>query len=165
MTFQSFFMSTTVHPRAGASSSALSSRPTGDARSYDHSETRSCRHGRPLQHLKIAIGVPGGEDRAPADDPIDPNRLARPVIDELDLRQLEDRGLAVLQAELCLAIGADDLLWRNAIDPGSPGPDEFDAPARDDEGLEALLSQISQQLQHWLKDEVDIEPVEARMPR
>jgi hypothetical protein len=39
--FQSAFMSTTVQPRRVASSSALSSRPTCDCRSYAHSRAAS----------------------------------------------------------------------------------------------------------------------------
>src|SRR6188508_2350037 len=38
-----------------------------------------------LQHLLVAVGVAEGEDRAAADEAVDADRLARPVVDELDL--------------------------------------------------------------------------------
>ena len=50
---------------------------------------------RPLQHLKVAIGVAEREDRPTPDDAIDPHRLAGAIIDELDRGLLEERGFAV----------------------------------------------------------------------
>ena len=45
---------------------------------------------RPLEHLEVAVGVAEGDDRPPADDLMDAHRLAGLVVDEIDLRQLEE---------------------------------------------------------------------------
>src|SRR4029077_11741654 len=56
-----------------------------------------------------------------------------------------------------------DLLRRNAVGAVGPCPHEFDAAARDDEGLELVGTQEGQQFQHRLEDEVGIGPLETRM--
>ena len=89
MIFQSFFMSTTVQPFACASSSALSSRPTGDCAVVgplalgvgvvdERPKRAPAAGGRPLEHLQVAVGVAEGGDRAAADVLLDADRLARP---------------------------------------------------------------------------------------
>ena len=60
---------------------------------------------------------------------------------------------------------ADHLLRRNAVDPLGPGPHEFDAAARCDEGLEAAGAEVGQQLQHRLVDQFGIGPLEAVIAR
>ena len=76
--FQSCFMSTTVHLFAAAASSAISSFPKCDWRSYAYSRSASvwwtirtepCAGGaerRPLQHFEIAVGVSECRDRTTA---------------------------------------------------------------------------------------------------
>ncbi len=51
-----------------------------------------------------------------ADVLLDADRLAGLVVDEVDLRQLDEHRLAVAHLELHLAAAADDLLGRDAID-------------------------------------------------
>src|SRR5262249_9450731 len=48
---------------------------------------------RPLEHLLIAVGVAEGEDRTPADEPVDADRLTRLVVDEVDLRKADELRL------------------------------------------------------------------------
>ena len=86
MRFQSFFMSATTHlltPRRpapcpggrivcrGRRGFALSVRVMDD-----QPKARTAGHGRPLQHLQVAVGVAEGRDRAAADKFIDADRLA-----------------------------------------------------------------------------------------
>ena len=49
-------------------------------------EARAGAGRRPLQHLQVAVGVAEGEDRPAADEAVDADRLAGPVVDEVDLR-------------------------------------------------------------------------------
>ena len=168
-------MSTTVQPFAFASSHALSSLPDlrravvgifarGIGVVHDAGEARAAsRHG-PLQHLLVAVGIAEREDRAAADEHVDADRLARAVVDELDLGELHQRRLARgVEPELRDAGRADHLLGRNAVGLLRPHPHELDAAAGHDEGLEAVGAQVSQQLDHRLVDQLVVGPVEARM--
>lgn len=86
---------------------------------------------------------------------IDPHRLAGTVIDELDRGLLEERGFAVqTNFELGHARRADDLFRRDPIRAFGKDSDELDAAARDDEGLEAVRTEVAEQLQLRLADEV-----------
>lgn len=51
--------------------------------------------GRPLQHLQIAVGVAESRYRPATDMPVDTDRLALLVIDEIDFRQTHQGGLAI----------------------------------------------------------------------
>src|SRR3954452_13590422 len=50
---------------------------------HDAHQTRTTAGRRPLQHLKVAVRVAEGEDRAAADEPVDADRLAGFIVDEL----------------------------------------------------------------------------------
>ena len=125
-------MSTTVQPRAGASSSALSEPADrglavvgllalGVGVVDDQPEARASPAVVHSQHLQVAVGVAERGDRAPADELLDADRLARLVVDEVELRQAHEHRLAVAQLELELARAADDLLGRDAVDASVQG--------------------------------------------
>jgi hypothetical protein len=87
-----------------------------------------------LQHLVVAVGVAEGQDGPAADEAVDADRLAGPVVDELDLGLLEELRLAVRpNLELHRARGADHLLGRDAVGLLREDAHELDAAARDDE--------------------------------
>ena len=67
------------------------------------------------------------------------------------------------QLELHHARRADHLLGRDAVDPLGEHAHELDAAAGDDEGLEAALAQIGEQLEHGLVGELGVGALEARM--
>src|SRR5215470_18010615 len=95
---------------------------------HEPGEARAAAIHGPLQHLQVAVGVAEGEDRTPPDETVDADRLARPVIDELDLGLLPEHGLAIRpQLVLGHAGRADHLLGWNAVDPLDPWPHELDA--------------------------------------
>ena len=71
---------------------------------------RAATGGSPLHHLQIAIEITERGNRAAADVLVDADRVARTVINEVDLRQEYEHGLAVAQLELRLDAAADDLL-------------------------------------------------------
>ena len=81
-----------------------------------------------------------------------PTGLPGLVVDEVDLRRLQEHRLAVAHLELRHADAADDLLGRDAVDLLGEDAHEFDAAARDDEGLEAVGAQVGEQLEHRLVD-------------
>ena len=84
-----------------------------------------------------------------------PTGLPGAVIDELDRGLLEERGFAVqTNFELGHARRADDLFRRDPIRAFGKDSDELDAAARDDEGLEAVRTEVAEQLQLRLADEV-----------
>src|SRR5512146_2694940 len=121
-------------------------------------------HG-PLQHLQITVRVAERSDRATSDVLLDADRLARLVIDEIDLRQLHKHRLAVPHFEREPALAANYLFWRNAVDLLCPRPHELNAAARHDVRLEPVVAQIGEQFEHGLINEIGIGPFEARMAR
>jgi Polysaccharide deacetylase len=54
----------------------------------------------PLEHGQVAVGVPGGHDRALPDVPVDRAGLLRAVVDDLDGGALDEFGAAVADAEV-----------------------------------------------------------------
>ena len=131
----------------------------------DQAEPRSGPRGGPAEHLVVAVGVAERGDRPPADDPLNAHGLARVVVDEVHLRQADEGGLAVADLVLDLDRAADDLLGRDAVDLLGPGPHELDAAAGDDVRLEAVGSQVGEQLQHRLIDQLGVRPLESRVLR
>src|SRR3954469_1365188 len=92
---------------------------------------------------------------------IDPHRLAGAVIDELDPGLLEERGFAVqTDLELGHARRADDLFRRDPIRAFGKDSDELDTAARNDDGLEAVCTEVAEQLQLRLVNKVGVEPIE-----
>lgn len=106
------------------------------------------------EHLVIAVGVAERRDRPAAQELADADRLAGLVVDEVDFVQSYEHGLIVAQLVPGADRAADDVLGRDAVNGLGPGPEELDASPRDDAGLEALRSQVGQQLQHRLVDAV-----------
>ena len=175
ITFQSFFMSTTIQPCFGASS-----RPwrAGRCASCGRRRIRARRRcggrsgrtagrvaagGRPLEHLEVAVGVAEGDDRAAADELLDADRLAGLVVDEVDLRQLA-RARACRRAVRTSACRCCRRPARaECRRPARPRPHELDAAAGDDERLEAVGPQVREQLEHRLVDALGVRPVEPRM--
>ena len=100
MTFQSVFMSTTVHLFAARGVQRLVEAAEvrvavvgvfafGVGVVDDQPEAHAAGHRGPLQHFEVAVGIAEGRDRAAADMFIDADRLAGLVVDEVDLRQAE----------------------------------------------------------------------------
>ena len=85
-----------------------------------------------------------------------PIGLAGFVVNEVELRQTHQHGLAVADFELRLDAAADDLFRRDAIDLFRPGAHELDAAAGDDEGLETVCPQIGEQFEHRLIDALGV---------
>src|SRR6476660_71404 len=92
-------------------------------------EAQAVAGGGPLQHLLVAVGIAEGEDRAPSDEMIDAFGLSRPVIDEEDLRHLDQHRACVPHLKFSDARGADDLLWWNAVGLVGEVSHELDAAA------------------------------------
>ena len=101
---QSAFMSTTVQPFVAASSSPLSSRPIVRLPVIGpfafrvgvmdvEAKARARAAASPLQHLEVAVGIAERRDRPAADVLLDADRLACLVVDEVDLRQLDENRL------------------------------------------------------------------------
>ena len=95
---------------------------------------------------------------------IDSHRLARPVVDEVDLGQADQNRVAIAQLELRLDAAADDLFGRNSVHSFHPRTHELDAAPRHDEGLEAVRPQEAEQLQHRLVGHLGEEPAGLRVP-
>jgi hypothetical protein len=68
----------------------------------DQAKADATGHGRPLQHFEIALGIAERDDRTATDVFIDEDRLAGPVVDEIQLRQAEKLLLAIAHLELVL---------------------------------------------------------------
>src|SRR3954447_17414586 len=112
---------------------------------HDPHETRTPPRLRPLQHLKIAVGVAEGEDWTAADEAVDADWFTGAVVDELDLGLFYQLGFAICpDLEFGNTRRAHHLLRRYAIDLLRPWPHEFDAAARHDEGLEPIGAQVSE---------------------
>src|SRR5262249_9102345 len=95
-----------------------------------HDQTESgaiAHHRRPLQHLEIAVGIAEGSNRTSADMLVYADRLSRPVVDEVDLRQTKQGWRAVAHLEPCLDRRANDLVGESAVALLAPGPHELDA--------------------------------------
>ena len=131
----------------------------------DHAQPRTGRRGRPLEHLEVAVRIAEGHDRPLADGLVDPDGLAFLVVDELDLRQAHDHGLAVADLVLRPDARSDDALGRNAVDVLGERAHELDAAARDDPGREPVGFEVVQQLTHRLVREFRVRALQRRMSR
>lgn len=69
-------------------------------------------------------------------------RFAHIVVNEGDLRQAHEHGLAVSQLELRLDAAADDLLRGDTINVFRPRAHEFYPAAGHNEGLEPVGTQV-----------------------
>ena len=105
-------------------------------------EARTGTCGSPLQHFQVAIGIAKRRDGPAADEAGDANRLARLVVDEIDLGQADEHRLVVADLESRLDRAAHDLLGGDPVDLLGHGTHEFDAAARDNVGLKAVGPQI-----------------------
>ena len=76
---------------------------------------------------------------------------------KFDFRESDEHRLAVAHFEFRLDAAADDLLGRNAVDALGPGAHELDAAAGDDEGLESVGAEVSEQFEHRLIDHLGVE--------
>ncbi len=83
----------------------------------EQSETWSRAARDPFEHLEIAVGVAERGNGTAADLLVDADGLAGLVVDEVHLGQAGEHGLAVAKLEFRFDAAADDLLWRNPIDP------------------------------------------------
>src|SRR3954465_8323133 len=93
-------------------------------------ETQAGGLAGPLQHLQVTVGVAESRDRPTADDPLDGERLALLVVDEVNGSQLDEHRLAIAHFELLLPRAADDLLGRNGVDLLGERAHELHATAR-----------------------------------
>src|SRR6185295_11964278 len=104
----------------------------------------------------IAIRVAEGCDRPAANEALNAEWLTVLVVDEIHGRELDEHRLAVAQLEFLLARAADDLLGRNAIDALGERANELHAAPRHDERLEAIDTQVGEQLEHRLIHQLGI---------
>src|SRR4051812_30915941 len=96
----------------------------------DQAEPRTSGAERgPLQHFEIAVGISERRDWTAADVLVDPDRLSRLVVDEVDVGQPEKRGRTIFYLKSGLDRRSDHLLRGDSVDPLGPGPHEFDAAA------------------------------------
>jgi len=116
---------------------------------HKHAQARSRCGGRPLEHFEVTVRVAEGGDRPLADELVDSDRLACPVVDEVDFRQPNDHRLAVTDFVLRLDAGPDDLLGRHAVQLLGDHAQEVDASARHGVRLESVRAQVLEQLAHW----------------
>src|SRR5690242_1339271 len=91
--------------------------------------------GRPLQHFQVAVRVAECHDRLLANESIDADRFARPVVNELDLWLFQQHRCTIPHLELDQATAANYLLRRYAISLWHPRSHELHAAARNDKGL------------------------------
>src|SRR6266487_2065600 len=69
----------------------------------------------PLEHGQVAVGVPGGHDRALPDVPVNRAGLLRAVVDGPDFGGLDEFGAAAADAELGFPDAADHPVRRQAV--------------------------------------------------
>ena len=70
---------------------------------------------RPLEHGQVAVGVPGGHDRALADVPVDGAGFLRAVVEDQDGGALDEFGPVVADAEIGVADAADHPVRGQAV--------------------------------------------------
>src|SRR5688572_15316436 len=58
---------------------------------HDQAQSRAAAGRRPLEHLKIAVGVAESDGRSATDELLDADRLALFVVDEINHRQFDER--------------------------------------------------------------------------
>jgi hypothetical protein len=87
---------------------------------------------------------------------VDSVRLADVIVHEIQFRQPRERGHPSDDFELGHDATADHLLGWNPIDFVRKYAHKFNPPAGDNEGLEAMGTQISEQLQHRLEDQFGV---------
>ena len=101
-----------------------------------------------------------------ADEAVDADRLARAVVDEVDLRLASSapacRRASRTSLRRCCRRPAR-AGCRNAS--SAHGAHELDAAAGDDERLEAVGAQVAEQFEHRLVDALGVGPLEPRMLR
>src|SRR6266508_2353204 len=92
-------------------------------------ESRATAAGRPLQHLLIAGRIAKSEDGTLADEALDPFRLARLIVDEENLRQLNQHWRTVSHFVFEFSTAAKVLIERNIIRVRHELAHKLDAPA------------------------------------
>ena len=100
------------------------------------------------QHLHIAVGVAAGHEGAPAETAPDPHGLLRAVVEELDLRLVEEPGDLAGLVEVEPDRAADHPLGRDPVEPFGEGPHEVAVASGGDVGGEPVRLQVAQQLDH-----------------
>src|SRR5262249_38311335 len=126
-------------------------------------EARALAGGGPLEHLLVAVGVAEGQQRPPADELLDADRLAGAVVDEVDLGLAQQHRLAV-RSELVRGQKAppDDLLGRDPVRALRPRAHELHGAAGHDVGLEAVRAQIGERLGFHIAVEHRLVPKTAK---
>jgi hypothetical protein len=80
---------------------------------------RALSAGRPLQYLKVTVGIAKGRNRAASDVLLDGERLAFLVVEEVQLRQFDENGRARDDVSL-EAVGVSTRAARASV--GTPSP-------------------------------------------
>src|SRR6266540_2838209 len=132
---------------------------------HETHESRATAAGRPLQHLLIAGRIAKSEDGTLADEALNPFRLARLVVDEENLRQLNQHWRTVSHFVFEFAHAPHDLVGWNPVRIGRERAHKLDASAGHDKRLEPVRTQVSEQLEHRLIDHFVIRALEPWMPR
>src|SRR5262249_60982400 len=113
-------------------------------------EPRPIAGGCPLKHLQVTVRVAERGDGPSANMHLDADRLALPVIDEVDFGETNQHRLPVPHLELGPNARANDLLGRDAINPLAENTHELYAARGDDKRLEAVFTTIREHSQHGL---------------
>ena len=120
---------------------------------------------REAQHRNVSVGV-AARDQGPTPDPApDPHRLLRPVIEELDLRLVEQVGAVIARLEVQPEGAPDHPLRRDAVQLLGERAHEVTVTTRRDVGAEPVRLQIAQQLDHRHVAALQVRALQHRMRR
>ena len=107
--------------------------------------------------------LPAADERPAADPAPDAHRLDRAVVEDVRLRQVDDRA-AVLVLRVAQPVGAaDDVLGRDSVDVLRHRPHEVAVAARGDVVRESVGLEVAQQLDHRQVAAVAEAPAESRV--
>lgn len=102
---------------------------------------------------------------AATDVEVDVLGLGPAVVEAVELGELGDLRPVAHEPELALDARADHLVARDAVFLLREGADQVDAAARDDEGPEAVVAKVGEQLDLRPVDIVREQPMQRRVPR
>ena len=115
---------------------------------HEQPERRPVGAAGVAQHGDVAVRVATGHHRPPSDAAPDAHRLLGPVVEELDLRLVDEIGPVVARRPVEPDRAADDPLGRDAVQVLGERPHEVAVAARGDVGREPVGLEVAQQLDH-----------------
>lgn len=109
---------------------------------HDKANTQSRIGSRLGQHFEIALGIAARYDWTANNVREDTDSFAGSIIDEVQFWKSYNNGSAITHFVLCLDAKTDDPLGWKAIDRFCPWTHEFDAAAGNNQGPEAIRTQV-----------------------